>query len=439
MSGVTRAQVLRAGLGAASFGTLIACGGQASGTPSEVSATSAPAKRPVTLIVDNDWTSGDRYKVVQAWLERAKQVHPHITTELRDNAASQDKTIALFASDQQGDLFQLDQHMVPVYGPKGVLQDISSTLASLRFDLNSVYDVENITHWNGKRHGLLIQLNTHTGVYNKSAFVEAGVKEPTRDWTWDDYVAAANTLHRAQDNRWGTTGLSPGYFYTWFWSADVPYMDAKGTKTYFDTPAARPILQWLADLVLRYRVAPSPREASEKKLNFNAGNYVMTELTVPTPAITKNVDGRFEWEVLPRPKHPQTKKAVSLTTGHNYLVTTKARERGVLTESVQVLVELYYKEIQDLYISGLSLSSLPILKSVATSPRALEQLPAGYRTNALDTIANSKNYDKVVGFSDFHRATGEEFTKALNGEVTVEQAAVNTTRAADAALQQAAR
>ncbi|MGH2368522.1 MAG: hypothetical protein ACRDI2_09990, partial [Chloroflexota bacterium] len=158
MSGVTRAQVLRAGLGAASFGTLIACGGQASGTPSEVSATSAPAKRPVTLIVDNDWTSGDRYKVVQAWLERAKQVHPHITTELRDNAASQDKTIALFASDQQGDLFQLDQHMVPVYGPKGVLQDISSTLASLRFDLNSVYDVENITHWNGKRHGLLIQL-----------------------------------------------------------------------------------------------------------------------------------------------------------------------------------------------------------------------------------------------------------------------------------------
>ncbi|HEX2035760.1 MAG TPA: hypothetical protein VHS99_16405 [Chloroflexota bacterium] len=432
-----RASLLGLG-GAALAGTVLgACGGQTAGPTT--GATAAPSKRPVTLIVDNDWTQGDRYKVVTAWLERANRVHPHIKTELRDNAESQDKTIALFAAGDQGDLFQLDQHMVPVYGPKGVLQDISSTLASLKFDLNSVYDVENITHWEGKRHGLLIQLNTHSGVYHKTAFLEAGVKEPTPDWTWDDYLDTAIKLHRPQENRWGTQGLSPGYFYTWFWSADVPYMDAKGTKTSWDSPAARPILQWLADLVLRYRVAPSPAEAAELKLNFNQGHYVLTELTVPTPAITRAIDGKFQWEVLPRPKHPQTKKAVSLTTGHNYLVTTRARERGVLTEAVQVLVELYDKEIQELYISGLNLSSLPILKSVATSPKALEQLPPGYKTFALDSIASSKNYDKVIGFSDFHSAVGREFTNALNGEVTVEQAAVNMTRAGDAALQQAAR
>ena len=31
---------------------------------------------------------------------------------------------------RQGDLYQMDQHLIPVFGPKNVLFDISSTLAS---------------------------------------------------------------------------------------------------------------------------------------------------------------------------------------------------------------------------------------------------------------------------------------------------------------------
>lgn len=430
----TRRRVMQAGATAAALGLLSACRPGPARSPEE----QQPAtRRPVTLIVDNDWSSGDRLKVVQAWLERASRVYPHIKTELHDNAADQDKTVATFAADQQGDLFQLDQHMVPVFGPKGVLQDISSTLATLKFDVNTLYDVPNITHWEGKRHGLLIQLNTHTGVYHKNAFQEAGLKEPAPGWTWDDYLEAATRLNRRQEDRWGAQ-VNANYPYTWFWSADVPYMDEKGTKSYWDRPESIEILQWLADLVLRYQVAPSPREASEKRLNFNAGNYVMVELTVPSPALNTAIAGKFAWEVLPRPKHPKTGKAIYLTTGHNYLVTTKARQRGVLLEAVQVLLELYHPEIQELYLT-LNVSSLPILKSVATSPRALQNLPPSMKY-ALDSITTgSKNYDKVVGFLDFHRAFGPEFAKALNNEVSVKEAAANMTRASDEALKKAVR
>ncbi len=91
--------------------------------------------------------------------------YPHIKTDLRQTADTQEKTIAMFASDQQGDLVQLDQHMVPVFGPKGVLQDIGPSLASMKFDVTKLHDVQNITHWNGKRHGLLIQLNANTFLF----------------------------------------------------------------------------------------------------------------------------------------------------------------------------------------------------------------------------------------------------------------------------------
>ncbi|MGH2353205.1 MAG: ABC transporter substrate-binding protein, partial [Chloroflexota bacterium] len=230
---MSRTQMLRDGAKALAGGVLAACGGPAATGSStgagDSNATNAPSKRNVTLIIDNDWTGGDRYKVVQAWLERANKVYPHIQTELRDNANSQDKTIALFAADQQGDLFQLDQHMVPVYGPKGVLQDISSTLASLKFDVNSVYDVPNITHWNGKRHGMMIQLQTFTTIYNVDAFQKAGIKTPTATWTWDDWLDAAKKLNQPLEATplYGTE-LS-GEPYHMFWSAEAPYLDQKGT------------------------------------------------------------------------------------------------------------------------------------------------------------------------------------------------------------------
>jgi hypothetical protein len=73
-------------------------------------------------------------------------------------------------------------------------------------------------------------------------------------------------------------------------------MDPKGTKTFWDSGPSREILQWLTDLVVRHRVAPSPQEATDKKLNLNLGHYVISVHTVPTPAVCKAVEGKLTWE-----------------------------------------------------------------------------------------------------------------------------------------------
>jgi ABC-type glycerol-3-phosphate transport system substrate-binding protein len=433
---MTRSRVLRTGAGGLAAGMLLACNAPAA--DQGTAGTSTQAKRPVTVIVDNDWTGGDRYKVVTAWLERANRVHPHIKTELRDNAASQDKTIALFATGDEGDLYQLDQHVVPVFGPKGVLQDISSTLASLKFDVNSVYDVPNITHWNGKRHGMMIQLQTFTTIYNVDAFQKAGIKTPTASWTWDDWLDIARKLNQPLEAvpQYGTD-LS-GEPYHMFWSADAPYLDPKGTTALWDSPGCRAVVQWMVDLAQRHRVFPTPQEKSEKKLNFNNGNFAINPYAQPSPAITKAIDGKFQWDVLPPAKHPKSGKGIILAGGHNYLATAKAKQRGVLTEAVQVLVELFHPEIQELYNSGLQLGSLPALKSVAAKAAQMPGMPKNFQL-ALDAIPTGRNFEKIIGFLDFHRAWIPEWTKAMNGTETVEQAVVNMTRVSNAALAQAAR
>jgi multiple sugar transport system substrate-binding protein len=439
MTRTTRARFLRVGTGALAAGTLIACAGPAADSSTRAAATSgpaAPAKRETSLVLGNDWTSPDRRKVVEEWVARANRVYPHIKTELVDNADTQEKIIAQFAADQQGDLVMVDQHLVPVFGPKGVLQDISSTLAALKFDLNSIYDIQNITHWEGKRHGLLIQLNSFNWLYNVNAFQEAGVKEPAAGWTWDDVVEMAKRLNRPQDDRWGTNISSEPYHF--FWSANAPYLDPKGTRSLWDTAPVREVVQWLVDLAQRHRVAPTQKEATDKRLNFNNGQFAINQYAVPTQAITKAIDGKFQWDVAPAPKHPKTGKAVNTITGHNWALTKKAAQRGVATEAMQVLIELFHPEVQELYISGLNVSSLPILKSVATKAGTQPGMPKNFKL-ALDVIPTGQNFEKVVGFLDFHRAWRPEFYQAVDGAVAVEQAVVNMTRASDAALQQAAR
>ena len=441
---LTRARLLRLGalaLAGGAGGVTTACGAAATGvTRAATQVPTPPALRAVTLLVDNDWTAGDRLTVIKAWLERANQIYPHIKTDLRDTAGDQSKTIALFAADQQGDLYQMDQHLIPVFGPKNVLFDLSSTLAALKFDVeNLVYDVHNITHYpspGGKRHGILLQLNVSTVVYNKNAFQEVGLAEPTPAWTWDDYLAMAQKLHKPADGRYGTN-LVPGYPYSWFWSANVPYMDAKGTTTSWDTPASKAILQWYADLALRHHVAPTPRDATAQALSYNLGSYAMAHHIVTTPAIASAVARRFTWALAPNPKHPKTGKSVFLITGHNYLITKRGADRGVATEAAQVLIELFSPVIQQLYLSGLNVSSLPTLKSVAAKASTQPGMPD--MTVALNAIANGQNFDKVVGFLDFHNAFGPKYTEAANGDVSVEQAALNMRVASDAALTQAAR
>src|SRR5213593_1857941 len=91
--GMTRSRLLRAGalaLAASVSGVATACGAATGGTQAVATQVPAtPAPRNVTLVVDNDWTSGDRLTIIKAWLERANKVYPNIKTDLRDTAGDQ--------------------------------------------------------------------------------------------------------------------------------------------------------------------------------------------------------------------------------------------------------------------------------------------------------------------------------------------------------------
>lgn len=82
----------------------------------------------------------------------------------------------------------------------------------------------------GSTYGIPVGFTTHVLFYNKDLFAQAGVAEPTADWTWDDLQTAAKTITDKTDATGFAFSMKPDpYDYEMFlWSNGAAYCDEEG-------------------------------------------------------------------------------------------------------------------------------------------------------------------------------------------------------------------
>jgi sn-glycerol 3-phosphate transport system substrate-binding protein len=116
----------------------------------------------------------------------------------------------------------------------------------------------------GKTWGIPFQRSTILLYWNKDAFREAGLDPGHPPATWDELVAYATKLTQRDDSgkttRWGIQIPSSGFPY-WLFQGfttanSAELMNAAGTETYFDQPAAVNALQFWVDLARVHKVHP---------------------------------------------------------------------------------------------------------------------------------------------------------------------------------------
>ena len=201
------------------------------------------------------------------------------------------------------------------------------------------------------------------------------------------------------------------------------------------------MLRWVVDIVQRYHVAPTFTENKTQAPKFISGVLATDQVSSPGHPLNSQISNQFEWDVMPTPKHPTSgKPAQMLVTGGPMLVTKKATQHGNLREAVQVLIEFYNKEIQQLYNDGSrNPTSLPPLKSVANSPEALKPPPQNLKV-VVDQIVTGRQLDVLLpgaGIQPFRNVVWTHLYAALDGKETPEQAAMNMKRDCDRVLSDA--
>ena len=108
----------------------------------------------------------------------------------------------------------------------------------------------------GKVVGVPALVDNLSLVYNKKLFEQAGIPEPTNDWTWADFRAAAKKLTDASTHSYGWAYVNDGSedtvwrFLAMLWQAGGDLLTSDNSKPAFDNAAGLAALTQLRDMAV---------------------------------------------------------------------------------------------------------------------------------------------------------------------------------------------
>ena len=175
-----------------------------SATSSEASSeasTSSESSEPVTLRY-MWWGSQTRHDQNIEMLNMYMEQNPNVTVEYEYGGFDTywDKASAMAAANNLPDVWQNSVAYILSYADKGQLVDMNPYIESGVIDCSDWEEVfVNLGVIDGKNYGLTLGNSAYCMIYDPDAFAEAGLEEPTFDWTWDDYLNAIKVITEKTD------------------------------------------------------------------------------------------------------------------------------------------------------------------------------------------------------------------------------------------------
>ncbi|MCM8900211.1 extracellular solute-binding protein [Caldicoprobacter algeriensis] len=177
------------------------------------------------------WGSQDRHDRTIKVIEMFEEKNPDVSIQYEFSGwdGYWEKVAALAAANNLPDVFQQDYQYLAQYAKKGLLEALDPYVERGILDLSDV-DESSIVGGkvDGKLYGINLGSNAPCIVYDPALFEQAGVPEPTPDWTWEDYMNAAKTIHEKLDIYADRT-FPGGYFH-----GLKHYVRQHGQKLYSD-------------------------------------------------------------------------------------------------------------------------------------------------------------------------------------------------------------
>ncbi|MCW5952235.1 MAG: sugar ABC transporter substrate-binding protein [Propionibacteriaceae bacterium] len=239
--------------------------GSTSGTPS------APAEGGTITFMG--WGSPQEVSVFEQLIAKYEAAYPGMKVDYINVPAADfnTKLQTMIASKQTPDVFYLTPENVMPFASAGLLNDLSGYVEDNElFQADNVwakaidmYRYDGTTPGVGAVYGLPKDIGPFALAYNKDLFQAAGIPDPDPDvpWTWDEFVANAKKLTSGEgENK--TYGTAPYSLESAVWSNGADWLNADHTQVTVTDPKFVEAMQWVADLILKEKVAPSNEEES---------------------------------------------------------------------------------------------------------------------------------------------------------------------------------
>lgn len=151
------------------------------------------------------------------------------------------------------------------YSKRGFLLDISDLFESGAIDLARYPEHTIAAHTiDGVLHGVPRDYDSIAVYYNKAIFDAVGEPYPTGDWTWEEFVAVAKRITRADEGIYGTCVASypNSVVYDMVYSNGGKAFDESGLCV-LNSAEAKDALKKLSDVILVEHASPTIEEQAE--------------------------------------------------------------------------------------------------------------------------------------------------------------------------------
>ncbi|MBV9392105.1 MAG: extracellular solute-binding protein [Verrucomicrobia bacterium] len=113
---------------------------------------------------------------------------------------------------------------------------------------------------NGKTYYLTREFNNMCIHYNTKMFADAGIDQPKKDWTWDDFLAVAQKLTKGESGN-KTFGFGVPFFnfglQPWFLTNSTSPLSPDWSKSNLDDPRVLESVKFIHSLINEHKVSPS--------------------------------------------------------------------------------------------------------------------------------------------------------------------------------------
>lgn len=382
----------------------------------------AYAQEQVTLI----WSFwGDpnelppNYQVIEAF----EAAYPHIKIETQHAPWSSyfDRIQTQMAGGTAPDVMFLNN--IPSYAARGALMPLDDLIEKSGFDISPYYEeLLRVFSYNGKLYGLPRDNDTTILYYNKDLFDAAGVAYPDGNWTWKEFLEAAQKLTvrdaRGRVLQYGVVLESNKYFnFIHQNGADIFDDNMNPTKFTMDDPKAIEAMQFMADLINKYEVAPSFAQMLQLGNStelFQTGRVAMAMTNAARIPTFQQAD--FRWGVAPLPAGPDGIRANSMS-GAGYVISANTKHPEEAWTFLQFLAG---EEGQTIFAStGVA---VPAYRSEKTHSAFINALPEGFG----EVFLEDTEYGKIPPlFDGWVELNSTVVTPALDllfiGEATAEE------------------
>ncbi|MFO7682719.1 MAG: sugar ABC transporter substrate-binding protein [Chloroflexota bacterium] len=261
--------------------------------------------------------------------------------------------------------------------------------------------------------------------YNQDLFDAAGLPYPADNWTWNDFLTAAQRLTvdldgNGRSDQYGA-GIEPtlNRLAPFIWQAGGELVDdpQNPTRLALDSAAAQAGMQWFVNLQTEYGVVPDAlaqsAESSESRfLNGTLAMYFNSRRGVPTYRTITN----FTWDVAPLPRGSQQ---AGILHSDGYCMAATSKQKEAAWRFIEFANSMAGQEL--IARTG---RTVPSLRAVAESPAFLEPSKSPSRSRVfLDTIDTVRAVPVTANWPIIEDTASQDIEQAFLGQVSVAEAA----------------